>query len=180
MEVMIMALSKEELQQFKKQLLDLKKELLDSGASHRDENASLSDETGELTSYDNHFADMASELDQREKDITLEDAARERLSLINTALDRIREGNYGICVDTGEEIDKERLEAIPYAIRTKEAQDNLEEAKEDSRPDDEATFETAGNREDDRLRTVDDLQREHGNSTSETYLEEEDPDKETE
>lgn len=180
MEGTTMALSKEELQHFKKQLLNQKKELLDSGAANHDENAALSDETGELTSYDNHFADMASELDQREKDITLEDAARERLSLINTALDRIREGNYGICVDTGEEIDKERLEAIPYAIRTKEAQDQLEEAKEDSRPDDEATFETAGNRVDDRLRTVDDLQSEHGNSTSEPYLEEDDPDKESE
>ena len=175
-----MALSKEELQHFKKQLLDQKKELLDSGAANHDENAALSDETGELTSYDNHFADMASELDQREKDITLEDAARERLSLINTALDRIREGNYGICVDTGDEIDKERLEAIPYAIRTKEAQDQLEEAKDNSRPDDEASFETAGNRVDDRLRTVDDLQSEHGNSTSEAYLEEDDPDKESE
>lgn len=176
MEGITMALSKQELQHFKKQLLDQKKDLLDGGASHRDENAALSEEAGELTSYDNHFADMASELDQREKDITLEDAARERLSLINTALDRIREGNYGICVDTGEEIDKERLEAIPYAIRTKEAQDQLEEAKDSNRPDDEATFETSGNRVDDRLRTVDDLQNEHGNSTSETYLEEDDPD----
>ncbi|MDP4552451.1 TraR/DksA C4-type zinc finger protein [Alkalihalobacillus macyae] len=171
-----MALSKEELQNFKKQLLDLKKDLLDSGATTHEENIALTDETGELTSYDNHFADMASELDQREKDITLEDAARERLSAINTALDRIREGTYGICIDTGEEINKERLEAIPYAIRTKEAQDDLEAAKEDSRPDDEATFETPGNRVDDRIRTADDLQNEHGNSTSETYLEEDNPD----
>ncbi len=176
MEGTIMALSKEELQNFKKQLLDLKKDLLDSGATTHDENIALTDETGELTSYDNHFADMASELDQREKDITLEDAARERLSAINTALDRIREGTYGICIDTGEEINKERLEAIPYAIRTKEAQDDLEAAKEDSRPDDEATFETPGNRVDDRIRTADDLQNEHGNSTSETYLEEDNPD----
>ncbi|WP_347548931.1 TraR/DksA C4-type zinc finger protein [Pseudalkalibacillus hwajinpoensis] len=171
-----MALSKEELQHFKKQLLAQKKDLLDSGAAKHDEYIALADETGELTSYDNHFADMATELDQREKDITLEDAARERLSLINMALDRIREGTYGVCVDTGEEIDKERLEAIPYAIRTKEAQDQLESNKENSRPDDEASFETSGNRVDDRIRTADDLQREHGNSTSETYLQEDSED----
>jgi RNA polymerase-binding transcription factor DksA len=32
-------------------------------------------------------------------------------------------GNYGICIDTGEPIQKERLEAIPYAIRSIVAKD---------------------------------------------------------
>ncbi|WP_270179939.1 TraR/DksA C4-type zinc finger protein [Alkalihalobacillus sp. CinArs1] len=168
-----MTLSNQELQGFKKTLLIQKKEILERGAAEHNESNGLAEETGDLTSYDNHFADLATELDEREKEITIEDAARERLELINTALDRIREGNYGICVDTGEEIEKERLEAIPYAIRTKEAQDRLEDRKEGNRTDTEATFATGSEREDDRLRTVDDLEEEHGNSTNVPSLEEE-------
>lgn len=168
-----MSLSKQEIQGFKKSLLIQKKDILERGAAEHNENNGLAEETGDLTSYDNHFADLATELDEREKDITLEDAARERLELINTALDRIRDGKYGICVDTGEQIDKERLEAIPYAIRTKEAQDKLEDQKEGNRTDDEASFATGGEREDDRLRTVDNLQEEHGNSTVVPATEEE-------
>ncbi len=38
------------------------------------------------------------------------------------ALRRIREGRYGICVDTGESIDLERLKAYPAAKRTLRAQ----------------------------------------------------------
>ncbi|WP_377887850.1 TraR/DksA C4-type zinc finger protein [Alkalihalobacillus sp. R86527] len=160
-----MTLSNQEIQGFKKTLLMQKKEILENGSAEHKENNGLAEETGDLTSYDNHFADLATELDEREKDITIEDAARERLELINTALDRIREGNYGICVDTGEQIDRERLEAIPYAIRTKEAQDRLEDRKEGNKSETEASFATGGEREDARIRTVDDLQEEHGNST---------------
>ena len=50
----------------------------------------------------------------------------EELNEVNAALRRIREGTYGICVDTGEEIELERLRAYPTAIRTREAQERYE------------------------------------------------------
>jgi RNA polymerase-binding protein DksA len=39
-----------------------------------------------------------------------------RLNLIDSALSRIKNGKYGICMSCSEKIPKERLEAIPYAL----------------------------------------------------------------
>ena len=42
---------------------------------------------------------------------------------VEDALQRIRDGSYGICVDTGLPIEPERLEACPTAKRTARAQE---------------------------------------------------------
>ncbi|MCR4822493.1 MAG: TraR/DksA family transcriptional regulator [Treponema sp.] len=39
-----------------------------------------------------------------------------RLTMINNALERIKQGKYGICLKCHKEIPRERLEAIPYAF----------------------------------------------------------------
>ncbi|MDR1216537.1 MAG: TraR/DksA family transcriptional regulator [Treponema sp.] len=39
-----------------------------------------------------------------------------RLRLIDSALTRIQQGKYGLCVRCGKRISQARLEAIPYAI----------------------------------------------------------------
>ena len=41
--------------------------------------------------------------------------AQHNLELVNNALLRIENGTYGICTISGEEIEAERLEAIPFA-----------------------------------------------------------------
>lgn len=38
-----------------------------------------------------------------------------RLQQINSALDRIKQGRYGFCLECGAEISQPRLEALPYA-----------------------------------------------------------------
>ena len=40
----------------------------------------------------------------------------ERLNMIDSALERIRLGRYGICISCGKEIPKERLEVLPYTV----------------------------------------------------------------
>ena len=40
----------------------------------------------------------------------------QRLRLIDNALDRIRQGKYGLCSKCGKEIPQARLEALPYAL----------------------------------------------------------------
>jgi RNA polymerase-binding protein DksA len=50
----------------------------------------------------------------------------EELRQVEAALRRIREGTYGICVDTGATIELERLRAYPTATRTLEAQAQYE------------------------------------------------------
>ena len=40
----------------------------------------------------------------------------ERLNMIDSALERIRLGRYGICISCGKEIPKERLEVLTYTV----------------------------------------------------------------
>ena len=52
----------------------------------------------------------------REVDESLEDNAEEIVREIDAALERIDAGTYGICVNCGEPIPEERLDAVPYAV----------------------------------------------------------------
>lgn len=74
----------------------------------------------ELSMYDNHPADIASELFEREKDLALDSLDRESLREIDQALARMDEGTYGTCTVCGREIPHERLEALPRAMTCKE------------------------------------------------------------
>ena len=78
---------------------------------------SLEDETGELvnSSADNHMADTATETFDRELADTLHENADAVLAAIDGALKRIENGTYGKCINCGQDISPERLEALPYA-----------------------------------------------------------------
>ena len=75
------------------------------------------DEPTEINSAagDQHLADHASDLVDREVDATLGDNAEEIVREIDAALARIADGTYGTCAACGQNIPEERLEAIPYA-----------------------------------------------------------------
>lgn len=49
-----------------------------------------------------------------------------RRTQIQAAFNRIENGTYGICIDTGEDIEEQRLLANPLALRSLEAQEDLE------------------------------------------------------
>jgi YteA family regulatory protein len=76
---------------------------------------SLRDSTSELSSYDNHPADIASETFEIERNRALRANEITRLRAIDSALKKIDDGTYGICGMCGREIDDARLEAIPSA-----------------------------------------------------------------
>lgn len=75
----------------------------------------MSDELGELSMYDNHPADIASELFERGKDVALRDSQKLRLQAIDRALVAVDDGTYGTCSDCGAHIPEERLVANPLA-----------------------------------------------------------------
>lgn len=52
---------------------------------------------------------------ERERDLALSAQARAAVELIDSALARLDDGTYGICVVSGKPIQKERLRAIPWA-----------------------------------------------------------------
>ncbi|MDQ0219621.1 yteA family sporulation protein [Peribacillus cavernae] len=112
-------LSNHELTKLKTQLHvsrdDLKNRLRDNGdldlrRSH------YHDSTGELSSYDNHPGDGATELYEREKDLALYQHYQNEVQDIDNALQAIKDGSYGKCRECGKEIPFERLEALPTTL----------------------------------------------------------------
>ncbi|WP_026674354.1 TraR/DksA C4-type zinc finger protein [Alkalihalobacterium bogoriense] len=71
--------------------------------------------TGEISQYDNHPADTATDLYEREKDIALRENLKRELEDIQYSLDKMEKGTYGICEVTGKQIPAERLIANPTA-----------------------------------------------------------------
>ncbi|MGM9988488.1 MAG: TraR/DksA C4-type zinc finger protein [Bacillaceae bacterium] len=71
---------------------------------------------GELSSYDNHPADMGSELFELEKDLAIDNLLKKELEDVNRALQAMEQGTYGICAASGEEIPYERLLAVPTTL----------------------------------------------------------------
>jgi DnaK suppressor protein len=85
---------------------------------HEETPGSLEEETEEMIgSVDNHLAETASATLDREIDYTLEENSEHVLAEIDSALERIEAGAYGICRTCGQPISAERLEAIPYATQ---------------------------------------------------------------
>jgi DnaK suppressor protein len=60
------------------------------------------------------FMDIATDNLEHELNYIFEEREREKLLNIENALNRIKEGNYGECDDCGEDIDVERLLALPF------------------------------------------------------------------
>jgi RNA polymerase-binding transcription factor DksA len=71
-------------------------------------------EGGELSSVDQHIADMATETEDREIDMARKRLVEDRITLIDEALERMRRGTYGRCIVDDAEIPAERLEALPW------------------------------------------------------------------
>lgn len=110
-------LTDKQLERLRKKLIQEKNEL--KGTVETEENEitsriSLRDSVDELSTVDNHPADLATELHEREKDIAFEVHNEERLVGVNAALERIDSGTYGLCEKCGEEIPYDRLSAIPH------------------------------------------------------------------
>ena len=61
--------------------------------------------------------EQAQELENAEVVDALGNEARHELHLIAKALDQIKNGSYGECIDCGKPIPKARLEAQPFAER---------------------------------------------------------------
>ncbi len=76
---------------------------------------SMNDSVGELSGYDQHPADLGSEMFERAKDVALREHDLLRLEAIEQAMRRWDEGVYGQCADCLGMIESARLEAEPAA-----------------------------------------------------------------
>jgi DnaK suppressor protein len=74
-----------------------------------------------------HMAELGSDNFEQEFTLGIMEAEGDTLSLIELALERIEDGNYGRCVQCDGAIPKARLNAIPYTpvcIKCAEQQEN--------------------------------------------------------
>jgi DnaK suppressor protein len=81
---------------------------------------------GELSHLDQHMADDAQMLQEEELDEGLAVPLRDQLAAIERAEQRLKEGTYGLSIESGEPIPDARLEAIPWAERTAEEQERYD------------------------------------------------------
>ena len=97
--------------------------------------AQLADDVGEteqesvseLSSVDQHQADMGTETFEREKDLSILESVEAELADVEHALRRLDDGTYGTCEACGQPIDDERLEAMPAARLCRDDQARAEQ-----------------------------------------------------
>ena len=77
--------------------------------------ASQEDSLSELSTADQHPADVGSETFERTKNLSLQEDVDGRLTDIERALEKLDAGTYGTCEICGNAIPDERLEIVPAA-----------------------------------------------------------------
>ena len=105
---------------FKKKLIEWKNEIMESNAK----GLYLNDVDREISSAD--IVDQASSYTDKSVEMKALNRSRKLISKINSALQRIKEGTYGYCEETGEPIGLKRLMARPVATLSIEAQERHE------------------------------------------------------
>jgi len=117
-----MALTEKEIAYFKLRLEELKRQISKQLKGSTDEVKKPDESTG----YSQHQADQGTDDFDRTISLEVTNKEYELLKQIERALEKIEDKTYGICDLSGEEIPKARLEAIPYALMTVKAQEQLE------------------------------------------------------
>jgi DnaK suppressor protein len=112
-------MSERQREYFRQKLLDWREDILKEA---KETLQHLQDES------QNHpdLADRASSETDRAIELRARDRQRKLINKIDAALQRIEEGTYGYCEETGEPITLKRLEARPIATLSIEAQERHE------------------------------------------------------
>jgi len=113
--------SEEELKEFE-ELISQKLDKARTELSYIKETLSRRNDSGTDTTSGNTKV-LEDGADTAEKENLSQLAARQQkfISQLENALVRIKNGTYGVCVDTGKLIPKERLRAVPHTMHSIEA-----------------------------------------------------------
>ena len=113
-------LDQEFVERQRERLEELRTELVQMVEGLEEDQQFRAEEEEDFTQHDS--GDMSNSLFTRELDAGVEQVVERRLRNVERALQKIDEGTYGICDATGELISRGRLEAVPEALYTLEAQ----------------------------------------------------------
>jgi YteA family regulatory protein len=127
-------MNNQKLNYFKKKLLaekedvmSLLKQMVENEAINS--KVEMATEISELSMYDNHPSDIATETFDQERGLALKEHEMTIIKKIEDSLANIDEGSYGVCKSCGKEIPEERLEFIPYAEFCVSCQDKANEMR---------------------------------------------------
>ncbi|MGA9775929.1 MAG: TraR/DksA C4-type zinc finger protein [Candidatus Dormiibacterota bacterium] len=73
--------------------------------------------TGKEAPFHEHPTEHAGEMEEHERLLAIRENLEQMNAQCQEALGRLDRGEYGICRSCGQEIDIERLKALPYATR---------------------------------------------------------------
>ncbi len=121
-------MNKRDLGKFEKLLLAKRHELIEEFGLLKNSamDTTIKEKTGDLSSYSYHMADQGTDAMEREKTFYFASKSGRLLYHIDQALRRVRSKTYGKCEECGEQINRERLEAVPHArlcIKCKELEE---------------------------------------------------------
>ncbi len=115
---------------FYKLLLELRAHVRDELDLHTSDTLKHSSrEESDISGYGNHQADAATDTFDRDFALSLVSSEQDALNEIEEAIQRIKNGSYGVCEVTGKAIPKERLEAVPFARFSIQGQAEYEKNK---------------------------------------------------
>lgn len=90
---------------------------------------SAKEDAGDLSSYSQHMADAGTDTFDRDFALSMVSNEQGLLYEIKEAIQRIFDGSYGICLNTGKPIPRERLVAVPFTRYSLEGQREQERFK---------------------------------------------------
>lgn len=130
-------MEKFDLEHFKKLLMQEKRRVRDlMNLLERNEVINSNEEMAqELSFYDNHPSDSATELNDKEKGLAFKGNEMNIMNKIDRSLDNMEQGKYGTCQRCGVEIPRERLEFIPYTEYCVNCQKEINDAKPPEKKD---------------------------------------------
>ncbi|AKA70228.1 MULTISPECIES: TraR/DksA C4-type zinc finger protein [Clostridium] len=117
-------MNNERLEHFRKKLESEKKRVY-SLLKQMEENETINSNaelSTELSFYDNHPSDIATEIFDKERGIAFKGNELSIIKKIENSLSNIDKGTYGKCSICGKDIKEERLEFIPYTDHCVECQ----------------------------------------------------------
>jgi RNA polymerase-binding transcription factor DksA len=102
--------------EIERDVLYMADEMRSIGVEQDDENGSLG----------NHIAEDGSSVAEAERIVTVTEDFQNILAQVNSALERMNEGTYGVCLRCGKRIAAARLDAFPYVAYCIECQSIIE------------------------------------------------------
>ncbi len=119
---------------FRELIMEKRKEILKELSYLRETSMETTSDqySGDNSTYSYHMADQGTDAQEREKAFLFASREGKMLQHLDAALDRIDNGTYGYCQESGNPIEFKRLEAIPHARLSIAAKKKNEEERNGS------------------------------------------------